>query len=304
MNNLTICVPTYNRFPFLKWTLGKLQADFPDTPIVVSDNCSTDDTRTIQRLPNVRYLRQDENIGPFPNMRAALLEAKTPYAVYCADDDYLLREPLEKAISFLDQNPHIVAYYAPCELYDEVAQKPEWKAYPLTQRVHFTQARSVELFNFVISSHVWPEHVVWRTAALLAILTPRISPYWAFVDLGAALTHGDVHFSPDTFYRNIMAHPVGWRSKLGDRQCLTDFEEYRSGLEIMAHDLFSLWQSPPWPQDFCRKATQMIDFFIYQRIEVAHRIMKGNGFIEEAAIMAKRLAVTNPHAMPEIRATA
>ena len=41
MKDLTICVPTFNRDPFLAWTLDKTVADFPDTKIIVSDNGKT-----------------------------------------------------------------------------------------------------------------------------------------------------------------------------------------------------------------------------------------------------------------------
>ena len=41
---LSICIPTYNRAAFLKWTLERTEKDFPGTKIVVSDNASSDET--------------------------------------------------------------------------------------------------------------------------------------------------------------------------------------------------------------------------------------------------------------------
>lgn len=71
---LTICIPTYNRSAFLKKTLNSIvnQKIFTDTEnieIVVSDNCSTDDTfYVVQKLINrygekIKYFKTEKNIG-------------------------------------------------------------------------------------------------------------------------------------------------------------------------------------------------------------------------------------------------
>jgi glycosyltransferase involved in cell wall biosynthesis len=296
---LSICIPTYDRCKFLQWTINRLLDDFPATPIYVSDNASNDGTWWLCcdgpiAWPNsIGYIRQPTNIGPFPNMREALLGPTTKYVVYCADDDYLLPGGVERGLQYLDAHPECVAYYAPCELYDEVAQEPSWRAYQLPEAKTFSDP--IDLFNFVISYHVWPEHAIWRREGLEAILEPRQRAYWAFLDLGRAKARGTVHFAPEPFYRNLTAHPLGHREKLGDQQCLTDFEEYRAGLEIMAHDLLSQHSGPPWPQAMRRQVQQMIDHFIYLRLEVAHRIHGACGREAEARTMAKRMAVCNPY---------
>ena len=130
---LSVCIPTYNRYRFLDWTLRRTLREFPDAEIVVSDNASTDDTAFILKYDiefegKVRVIEQTENIGAFPNLRAALLASSGDYCCYLGDDDYLLPERVEQAIAFMEQHPECVAYFAPCELYDEVAQAPTWEA--------------------------------------------------------------------------------------------------------------------------------------------------------------------------------
>ena len=80
MKDLTICIPTYNRAPFLKWTLDKTAHDFGDTKVIVCDNASTDGTDKIPT--SERYIRQPKNVGAFANMRTALLAANTKYCVF------------------------------------------------------------------------------------------------------------------------------------------------------------------------------------------------------------------------------
>lgn len=69
---LSICIPTFNRARFLKLTLDSIigQSEFAQglVEIVISDNCSTDDTEKIGRLYDdtysmIRYFRNDENVA-------------------------------------------------------------------------------------------------------------------------------------------------------------------------------------------------------------------------------------------------
>jgi hypothetical protein len=80
---------------------------------------------------------------------------------------------------------------------------------------------------------------------------------------------------------------VGHRVKLGDRQCLTDFDEYRGGLEILAYELFKNHLTPELKQ----KLNAMINHFIAMRIGVAHKLLTLQGQAEEAASYEKRLAI-------------
>lgn len=286
MKDLTICIPTFNRDLFLQWTLDKTSTDFPQVKIIISDNGKSE-----IRHPNARYIRQATNIGAFPNMRAALLAASTKYCVFLGDDDYLLPAEVQKGIDFLETHPEVLAYYAPCQLFDEVNQKVNWEAfYPSKDR---TFTRADDIWNFVISKHVWPEHAIYRRAGLQNILQPRNQAYWCFQDLANAMIRGPVHFAKTPYYRNITLHPVGGRVKLGDQQCLTDFDAYRWGLEVLAHGIFhvalaSLEEAPKLKPQI----NDMIRQFLWSRYEVASRIHAANGRLVEADLLKKRMEIT------------
>jgi glycosyltransferase involved in cell wall biosynthesis len=288
MKNLSICIPTYGRDPWLAWTLERTAADFPDAKLIVSDNGRSE----ITLPPGTRYIRQAGNvaqggIGPFPNMRAALLASHTKYCMYLGDDDYLLPGEVAKGVDFLDHHPDVLAYFAPCQLYDEVEQKPAWDAFYVAEDETFTRADT--LWNFVMHKHVWPEHAIYRRDRLDEIMQPRVNAYWCFVDLANAALRGPVHFAKTPYYRNLTQHPIGPRVKLGDQQCLTDFDAYRAGLEVLAHDLF--------PQagtdlDLKKNLNEMIRQFIWSRYEVASRILTAQGRLPEADVLKKRMAMT------------
>ena len=79
---LSICIPTYNRSGFLRKTLDSIVAQGAwaegETQIVISDNCSTDDTPAVVaefsgRFPTlIRGVRRDPAIHAHDNFEAAL----------------------------------------------------------------------------------------------------------------------------------------------------------------------------------------------------------------------------------------
>lgn len=288
MKDLTICIPTYNRDPFLKWTLDRTLADFGDEQkIIVSDNGKSQ----LEMPKQVRYIRQAQNIGAFPNMRAALLAASTKYCVFLGDDDYLLPEEVQKGVDYLEANPGVLVYYAPCQLYDEIEKKANWDAFYVAEDETFTTAD--KMWNFIMHRHVWPEHAIYRRAGLADIITPRSGAYWCFTDLANAAMRGPVHFAKTPYYRNLTGHPVGGRHKLGDQQCLTDFDSYRWGLEVLAMWLFRAAIAAGEPKDLKKTLSDMIRKFVWSRYEVAVRILTMNGRLPEADLLKTRMEISN-----------
>lgn len=283
---LSICIPTYKRQRYLEWTCKRLRADFPDAMLVISDNFSNHGNGVGRRYAD-HFIAQSSNIGAFANMLAALTAVEHGYAVYCADDDYLLPDEVNRAIAFLDANPEVAAYCAPCEVYDEVARKAFWNAYKVETPRSFSKDQGLELFNFLIQAHVWPEHIIYRTPVPLP---QRTRAYWAFSDLVSILETGSIYFSDTPFYRNLLVHPVGEREQLGNSQCLTHFDEYRGGLEVLAHGLFG----GELQYATRAKINDMISYFICQRFDVASQLYARKGEIAEATVLRQRMAIASP----------
>jgi hypothetical protein len=118
----------------------------------------------------------------------------------------------------------------------------------------------------------------------------RTRAYWAFSDIPDILAQGAIHFAPTPFYRNLLVHPVGERVQLGNEQCLTDFDEYRAGLEVMAYGLFG----GELPYAARHRIAEMIQWFICARLDVARRLYARSGHELEAEMLAKRLAIASP----------
>lgn len=101
---LSIVIPTFNRAEFLDRCLSILipSAEKNNIVIYISDNCSSDDTRSvvsrwISKYPLIKYFCNAENIGPDLNFEAALKMPTTNY-VWLLGDTYHIQS---KSIDFL-----------------------------------------------------------------------------------------------------------------------------------------------------------------------------------------------------------
>lgn len=117
---LSICIPTYNRAHYLKECLDSIVAQFGDkevrdsVEVVVSDNASPDNTRGLvekylEKFDNIRYFRNNENIGVDRNVLNVVERASGEYCWYMGDDDVVGSESLMFVIDYLKK--HEVAVF-------------------------------------------------------------------------------------------------------------------------------------------------------------------------------------------------
>ncbi|SHG59906.1 glycosyltransferase family 2 protein [Flavobacterium johnsoniae] len=100
---LSICIPTYNRCDILDETLRKLfeNPDFNNEyiEVIVSDNCSTDDTKkVVSKYSSVKYYCNEKNTS-FYNLTTALSYATGKYIKLYNDTFNFRFGALEKIIS-------------------------------------------------------------------------------------------------------------------------------------------------------------------------------------------------------------
>jgi glycosyltransferase involved in cell wall biosynthesis len=109
---VTIAIPTYNRAgSYLKQSLeSALSQTYANIEIIVSDNCSTDNTETfVKEYPDarVRYFRQKENIGVVKNTAFCLDQAKGDYFLLLQDDDLVDADFIETCIKNVCNNQSV-----------------------------------------------------------------------------------------------------------------------------------------------------------------------------------------------------
>jgi glycosyltransferase involved in cell wall biosynthesis len=122
---LSICIPTYNRAPYLEKCLSSIFNQIDENlsvEIIVSDNCSTDNTSEIvckyADKSNFKVYRQVENLGAVRNVLKLVKEYSS--AEFCwiiGDDDYLKSGAIKSVISILQNHNDIDFIFAKVDGY-------------------------------------------------------------------------------------------------------------------------------------------------------------------------------------------
>lgn len=105
---ITIGLPVYNGSPFIKDALESLRAQtYKNYELIISDNCSTDDTEEICRAyvaadSRIRYQKHAVNRGGFANFKWVLDEARSKYFMWACHDDLWSENYLAEMSSILD----------------------------------------------------------------------------------------------------------------------------------------------------------------------------------------------------------
>src|SRR6266704_3260720 len=104
----SVVIPTRNRASLLRYALQTaLDQDFDDYEIVVSDNCSQDDTAQVVKdyqTSRVRYVRVNDPLSMPDHWEFALGQAQGQFVNYLCDDDSLPREALGKASASIERH--------------------------------------------------------------------------------------------------------------------------------------------------------------------------------------------------------
>ncbi|WP_448105300.1 glycosyltransferase family 2 protein [Pedobacter panaciterrae] len=116
----SIAIPTYNRCIFLDNCLKCIieQIHGKDYPIelIVSDNCSTDNTpEVVQKyiemgLP-IKYIRNDRNKGADINIFQCFTEASGKYVLILGDDEFFINGAIDKIMAILRKETDIGIIY-------------------------------------------------------------------------------------------------------------------------------------------------------------------------------------------------
>lgn len=112
---LSICIPTFNRDTILQGNLQRILEETKDKKLpielLVSDNCSTDTTQQVvdgfrKAGLDLKYIRNEENIGPDRNFIQCCKKGKGKYILVLGDDDYFIPGTLDLLIHYLENSDY------------------------------------------------------------------------------------------------------------------------------------------------------------------------------------------------------
>ncbi|RYG57316.1 MAG: glycosyltransferase, partial [Alphaproteobacteria bacterium] len=119
---VSVLVPTRERANTLKSTLASaLDQKSPDYEVVVSDNCSQDDTAVVVaglNDPRVQYFKTSSRLSMCDNYEFALEKARGTYVIIIGDDDAIIPGALDELIATLKAAPTPTIHMWPLHTYD------------------------------------------------------------------------------------------------------------------------------------------------------------------------------------------
>jgi glycosyltransferase involved in cell wall biosynthesis len=117
---LSICIPTYNRSKLLKVNLLSILEQIVgyenEIEVIVSDNCSVDDTPQVvewaKKFGSFRYHRHEENIGAGPNFLYCSNQlANGEFCWLIGDDDFVRKGAIARLLKIIKDNPDVDLFF-------------------------------------------------------------------------------------------------------------------------------------------------------------------------------------------------
>ena len=154
---LSICIPTYNRANFIEETIQSILSQATsEIEIVVSDNCSEDNTeniiRRIQKESNqITYFRWNENQGADLNYLKVVELAKGQYCWLLGSDDLLLPGSIDKILKEINFGYDIyLCNRIDCTYELRKVKKSDWLISTPTHIFDFSQSKTVSYTHLTL----------------------------------------------------------------------------------------------------------------------------------------------------------
>jgi len=138
---LTVAVPTYNRrnnLAFLLRNLAPQLINEPRVELIISDNCSPDDTPAVVKSftdagLRCRYIRNRDNIGPDGNFLQCYEMASGKYLWIFSDDDVILPGTVNTILRLIDGQDFDLVYMRPLGFVRDPAERGQVNPRPRTK---------------------------------------------------------------------------------------------------------------------------------------------------------------------------
>lgn len=115
---IVIGLPVYNEAPFIAQTIASLKSqDFDNFKVLISDNCSTDESweiinESVKADDRFVCVQQPENLGSAGNFNFLLHNTDSPFFMWLGAHDLLAVNYLSEILQVLQANPQISLGYS------------------------------------------------------------------------------------------------------------------------------------------------------------------------------------------------
>jgi glycosyltransferase domain-containing protein len=104
---ITILIPTYNRYSYLKRLLEYYLRGEMAFSILIADSSSSpldDEVAGLIERQSINYLKFPSDLTPQKKILQAIRKITTKYAVLCADDDFVISSAISECVGFMERN--------------------------------------------------------------------------------------------------------------------------------------------------------------------------------------------------------
>lgn len=124
MTTVSVLIPSYNHASYIdKAVQSVLEQTFQDYELLISDDCSTDDTervlRCYQNNPRVTVFVQKRHLGAVEQIHFLVRQAKGKYIALLNSDDYWMPEKLERQVAYMESHPDVGSCFTHAVMVDE-----------------------------------------------------------------------------------------------------------------------------------------------------------------------------------------
>jgi len=221
---LSIGIPVRNGSRYLADTLDCLRKqEFADVEVLVSDNDSTDETPDIVRAaaaqdPQIRYVRQAENIGPAENFNYVFRHTRGEFFTWLACDDLFDPTFHRRMVELLRRRPDAAAAMSRVQLVDSAGNLMHHSDEPVDGDHPDPVERFIRYAGF--SHYCQFCYGVVRRSAMET--TRLLQPFWTSDRLYCAelALAGPLLRDPETLF-HVRQHPERLTRRIGRRERLT-----------------------------------------------------------------------------------
>tara|TARA_B100000929_G_scaffold188682_1_gene149407 strand:+ start:6525 stop:7490 length:966 start_codon:yes stop_codon:yes gene_type:complete len=164
---VSIMIPTYGQDQYIEQTVKTaLSQDYPNVEIIISDDCSPDDTQKIcvklaKDDARIKYFRNSKNLGRVKNYNETLYNrVKGEYVLNLDGDDLLIDDHFISEAVFTIQkhnkiNKENVLFYTACKAFILPTKKIKF-VHKISQKLEITSGRDfiLNLFSKYYFSHL------------------------------------------------------------------------------------------------------------------------------------------------------
>jgi glycosyltransferase involved in cell wall biosynthesis len=199
---ITIYIPVYNGANYIQCAIESiLMQTYKDISLIISDNCSTDETVSIVGKylsdERVTLIKQPYNVGGLKNFNDGLDRIKTEYFMTISHDDYFYDDKaLETGIEILEKNKNIPAVYSQTMFVDADGK-------PIMQRKFkysgLTSGDIVAKKSIISCRNLYGIPVLIRTSSIKELRFPEGFDNTGDVDFSISISKGhQIYYVPKT----------------------------------------------------------------------------------------------------------